>query len=238
MDSPKPPASGRGFCSNCGAKLDPAARFCHACGTPAGGASLGNVGRGGLSGILVWGIPAIAVIAVVVIVAVQYGARGAGPADAGSVSLMGGGMAAGRAPDISSMTPEERASRLFDRVMRLVSEGHTDSAAFFGPMAIGAFEALTPHTAHVRYDMGLVALVTGDVTMATAQADTILRERPNHLLGLALAARAADTRGDAAGASAFRRRLVAAEAAERAANLPEYTDHDNDIRAALEAARR
>ena len=102
-----------------------------------------------------------------------------------------------QAPDISSMSPDERADRLFNRVMRLSSEGKADSAAFFGPMALGALEALAPLNAHRRYDMGLVALVSGDVSRATAQGDTILAERPTHLLGLALAARAADARGDA-----------------------------------------
>jgi hypothetical protein len=143
-----------------------------------------------------------------------------------------------RAPDISSMSPEERADRLFNRVMRLSSEGRADSAAFFGPMALAAIEALAPLDAHRRYDMGLVALVTGDAPRARAQADTILSGRPTHLLGLALAARAADARGDAAGSGNYRRRLIAAETAERASALAEYTDHDADIRAALELARK
>jgi hypothetical protein len=89
----------------------------------------------------------------------------------------------------------------------------------------------------VRYDMGLVALVTGNVAVAKAQADTILAERATHLLGLSLAARVADARGDAAAAAAYRRRLAGAEAAERKAALPEYTDHDADIREAIDLAR-
>jgi hypothetical protein len=146
-----------------------------------------------------------------------------------------GGMS--QAPDISSMSPTERADRLFNRVMRLVSEGQADSARFFAPMAIGAFEALAPLDAHLRYDMGLVALVSDQVEIAAAQADTILKERPTHLLGLSLAARAAEARGDVAGATAIRRRLLQAEPAERSAKLQEYTDHDNDIQDALQAAR-
>jgi hypothetical protein len=141
-----------------------------------------------------------------------------------------------RAPDISSMSPDERADRLFNRVMRLSSEGRADSAAFFGPMALAALEALAPLDAHRRYDMGLVALVTGDASRARAQSDTILAQRPTHLLGLALAARAADARGDAAASGSFRRRLLAAESAERERALPEYTDHDADIRAAVDLA--
>jgi hypothetical protein len=181
-----------------------------------------------------WSVPALAVFALLVIVLAK-----AASSDAPATANAAGGtpLAMGRAPDISSLSPQERADRLFNRVMRLVSEGHADSAAFFGPMALGAFEALVPPTAHVRYDMGLVALVTRQVDLATAQADTILAERPTHLLGLALAARAADARGDASAAAGFRRRLIAAETAERRAALEEYTAHDADIREAVGLAR-
>jgi hypothetical protein len=183
--------------------------------------------------IVAWAVPAVALVLLVVLVLIQRGSGG----PTATVASGGTPLAMGQAPDISSLTPAERADRLFNRVMRLVSEGRADSAAFFGPMALGAFEALAPLTPHVRYDMGLVALVTGNATLAKAQADTILAERNTHLLGLSLAARAADARGDATAAAGFRRRLVAAEAAERKAGLAEYTDHDADIREAIALAR-
>ena len=179
----------------------------------------------------------MAIVVLVVVVLVQSGAGSGGGVALTADNAAGTPLGASRAPDISSLTPEERADRLFNRVMRLVSEGHTDSAAFFVPMALGAFEALAPLNAHRRYDIGLIALVTKDVARARGQADTILAERPTHLLGLALAARVAEARGDVAGVAAYRRRLVAAEPAERRSGLPEYTDHDADIRAALELAR-
>ncbi len=181
-----------------------------------------------------WGVPALAVAALIVLSVFR-----AGPRDDANVAEPGVPLSAraGSAPDISSMSPEERAERLFNRVMRLSSEGKTDSAAFFGTMAFGALESLTPLNAHRRYDMGLVALVTGDVARATAQGDTILAQRPTHLLGLSLAARAADARGDATASKNFRRRLLAAESSERARALPEYTDHSADISAAVELAR-
>jgi hypothetical protein len=136
------------------------------------------------------------------------------------------------------MTPEERADRLFNRVMRLWSDGKTDSAAFFAPMAISAFEELSPLTAHSRYDLGLVALVSGDIAKAAAQSDTILKARPTHLLGLVLAARVADARGDVTAAKAVRQRLLSAEKSERANPLPDDNDHDADLRAAIELARK
>jgi len=136
------------------------------------------------------------------------------------------------------MSPEERADRLFNRVMTYASNGKNDSAAFFAPMAMTAIESLAPLGAHGRYDLGLVALVAGDAAKAAAQSDTILKQRPTHLLGLSLAARAADARGDKAAAKGFRDRLVAAEKSERAAGLQEYSDHDADLRAALDEARK
>ncbi|HMI56212.1 MAG TPA: hypothetical protein VK494_08500, partial [Gemmatimonadaceae bacterium] len=41
-----------------------------------------------------------------------------------------------RAPDISGLTPQERADRLYNRVMLLASQGKIDSVAFFAPMAL------------------------------------------------------------------------------------------------------
>lgn len=233
------PAAGPRFCSDCGTRLNPNARFCHNCGSAVGGASAAaspqRAPAVASSTALRWGVPVVAVIGLIVFSAVQLSSRTPGTDTATTVPLGG---AAVQAPDISSMSPEERADRLFNRVMRLSSEGKSDSAAFFAPMAMGAVEALAPLNAHRRYDMGLIALVSGDAERAAAQADTILAQRPTHLLGLSLAARAADARRDAAGAKNFRRRLLAAERAERASGLPEYTDHDADIRGAVELASK
>jgi hypothetical protein len=229
------PAANPRFCSDCGTKLRPDARFCHNCGAPINGQPA-RAQSVPVSKALRWGVPAIAIIALILLSIIRLGSRSAG-ADSGERVPLGAGGAV-QAPDISSMSPDERADRLFNRVMRLSSEGKADSAAFFGPMALGALEALAPLNAHRRYDMGLVALVSGDVSRATAQGDTILAQRPTHLLGLALAARAADARGDATASRNFRRRLLAAESAEKASALPEYADHDADIRAAVELARK
>ncbi len=228
------PAANPRFCSDCGTKLNASAHFCHNCGSSIHGRNTPAQSTSG-SNALRWGVPALAILALIVLSVIQFGSRGSG-GDSGQRVPFGTG--AVQAPDISAMSPEERADRLFNRVMRLSSEGKKDSAAFFGPMALGALEALTPLDAHRRYDVGLVALVTGDVSSATAQGDTILAQHPTHLLGLALAARAADARGDAAAGRNFRRRLLAAEPAEKARNLPEYTDHAADISAAIEQAKK
>lgn len=135
------------------------------------------------------------------------------------------------------MSPRERADRLYDRIMRLAEAGKQDSVELFASMAIPAFEALGTLDADARFDMGRVAELSRNYDIAAAQADTILRESPTHLLGLILAARVADARADRAARAAFERRLLAAEAAELQRPLDEYTRHRADIDAALNAAR-
>jgi len=182
-----------------------------------------------------WGLPAAAIIALVALSFYRLGSGNSAQPAEEKMPLASGAM---RAPDISAMSPEERANRLFNQVMRLWSEGKSDSAAFFAPMALTSIESVTPFTLHSRYDVGLVALASGDVAGAAAQSDTILKASPTHLLGLALAARVADAKGDATLAGKVRQRLLAAEKGERAKALPEYADHDTDLRAALELTRK
>jgi hypothetical protein len=121
------------------------------------------------------------------------------------------------------MTPREIADRLFDRVMRLSAgstKAESDSAQFFATMALQQYARMpelgVPLDADLRYDMGRIAEVAGRADVAAAQADTILREQPTHLLGLVLAIKAASLQGDAAKAADARRRLAAAAPAERA----------------------
>ena len=138
-----------------------------------------------------------------------------------------------RAPDISSMSPEERASKLFDIVMRFGEEGKIDSLKFFAPMAVQAYDMIGPPTIHTRYDVGMIGIVSGDITLARAEADTILATNKTNLLGLVLAMKAAGLRQDMKARSEYLRRLVAAAPAERAKNVKEYEEHKVDIDAAL-----
>jgi hypothetical protein len=156
------------------------------------------------------------------------------------IARTNGGETAGTSPpagldrgsDITAMSPEERANRLFDRVMRYSEEGKIDSARFFAPMAIQAYEMLGTLDAHARYDIGMISAVTGDVAAARAQADTILRTQSTHLLGLVLAIRSAP---DPGARVRYERRLAQAEKSERAKALNEYADHARDIDGALKA---
>ncbi len=103
----------------------------------------------------------------------------------------------------------------------------------FAPMAMLAYERIGPLDAHARYDIGTIASVVGDVAAAQAQADTVLKTQPNHLLGLILALKVADLKKDAAAIAKYRAQLVAAVPAERAKGLKEYVEHQSDIDRAL-----
>ena len=229
-------------CESCNAALVPGARFCNNCGTPVGASSDSTVTHVAAEPGLTKQIAIAAVIALVAFVGGEMvGRRSVTPdfgapqqADGGAPLAAPAGMPA--APDISSMSPEERASRLFNRVMTYSEQGKMDSARFFAPMAIQAYQMIGPLDAHASYDIGTIAAAAGDAPMGRAEADTILMAQPNHLLGLVLAARLADQTGDAAGATRFRRRLAAAVTAERAKGLKEYTEHARDIDDALAKA--
>lgn len=213
-------------CVGCRAPLTAGSRFCHRCGTPVG---LVPARGSAPSNAIPWTVAAIALVSLIAVLAGQRFARPREvPSDA-TVSTAG----AARAPDISSMTPTERAERLYDRIMSAAERGLADSVQFFMPMALQTYESLEPLNTDQRYDLGRLAEVAGDAALARAQADTILRSQPNHLLGLVLAARAARMRGDEAAAARYTRTLERVAPAELAKQLPEYSMHQNDIEVAL-----
>ena len=234
-------ALGDATCSGCRSLLTPGAKFCHRCGTAAG-AGAAPITQAATNGktptsALPWAVAAIALLALVALVAGQrFG--GARTPSASPAPVAGGPPDGIRAPDISAMSPRERADRLFDRVMRLSSEGKTDSVQFFAPMALQTYATLGPLDADLRYDYGRVAEAAGAAEIARAQADTILRGDSTHLLGLILAVRAAMLQNDTTAARLFSQRLLAAEPSESAKKLPEYERHQGDILDALAEARR
>ena len=180
----------------------------------------------------------MAAIALVALIALVAGQRFSQPSTAtAAADLPAAAQAAGAPPDISQMTPEERAERLYDRVMALDERGRQDSVRFFAPMAMQAYTMLGSLNADQRYDLGRIAVVSGDAQTAKAQADTILSSQPQHLLGLLLAADAARARGDQSGETTFLRRFAAAAPTERTKQLPEYQQHVTEIDARLAKAR-
>lgn len=234
-------------CAACATILTPGAKFCHRCGTAAG--APGARRPDATSTTLPWAIAGIALVCLIALLAGQR-FRSAPPADeqaqaAGApqgVVDPGGpppdaAAPGARAPDISSMSPRERADRLFDRIMRLDTEGKKDSVQFFAPMAMSAYEMIPNPDADARFDMGRIAEVAGAFSAAKSEADSILAKHPTHLLGLVLAMQVARSSGDTAGADAYRARLRAAQKSELARKLPEYDRHIADIRDALASGK-
>lgn len=250
------------FCAACGAQLTSGARFCHRCGQTVGdpvfapGAAPSGAAPARLQApnqTLPWAVAAIALLAFIALLAGQRFNRGptaaAVPertADIPPAGPFAGGAPAGapdaeqavRAPDISNMTPDERALRLFNRVVSLAEQGKRDSVQFFAPMALMSFQSLPTPTLLQRFELGRIAELADVKEIATAQADTILQSSPTHLLGLSLASTAARMRGDAKAQADYDKRLIAAAAAERAKNLQEYQVTQIDLDSALARARR
>src|SRR5216683_1773810 len=125
-------------CHACGAGLSATARFCHKCGAQVGGGQASGWRAG-----LPWSVAGAALGALLTVLAFRLGGSSeSGVRDAGA--LEDGPLPASRStpPDISQMSPEERATRLYNRVMTLHTEGKADSAEFFLPMALQAYAML------------------------------------------------------------------------------------------------
>ena len=219
-------------CHVCGAALGPTAKFCHKCGAKVGG-SQATGWRAGLP----WAVAGAALGALLTMVALRLGAgsrgQGAGVQAAGTAPS-----SPLPAPDISQMSPEERATRLYNRVMTLHAQGKADSAEFFLPMAIQAYGMLPALDVDARYHVGVLDLTGGNSAAARAQADTIRRQVATHLFGFMLRARALELLGDPQGARQAYRDFLKHESAERARQRPEYADHKENLDAFHEQATR
>lgn len=236
------------ICASCAAHLSPGAKFCHRCGTAVGATA--PVTRESRTNTLPWIVAALAFLALFALVAGRgFNARRGSTVDGSQNALPQAGLddrggaaddqsAGVRTPDISSLSPQERADRLYNRVMLLATQGKIDSVQFFAPMALQAYLMLTPLNVDQRYDMGRIGELVGALPLAKAQADTILRENPNHLLGLILEARLATLAGDTTQLHSYERRLIAAQKAELAKKRDEYVRHQDEISNALSKARK
>src|SRR5690348_1776004 len=205
-------------CHACGATLGPTSRYCHKCGADVAGPPAGGWRTG-----LPWGVAGLTVGALVAVMVMKgSGDRGAGSGAPGGV---GDASAPLTAPDISQMSPEERARRLFDRVMALAQRGAQDSVQFFLPMALGAYAQLPALDLDAHYDVGVLQLAGGNAAGVLAEADTILKSVPTHLYGLMLRAQGLALRGDSTAARRAAAAFLANERAERARQRPEYAEH-------------
>lgn len=257
--TPPNSTAGAGFCAACGAALSAGARFCHRCGTPVGqGLPLTRQAAqpaSGAAAVLPWGVAFVALLALIAMVAGKNFGKPAGSSLDGSANSLptqeldgqaapdgapfaGGAAGGGAAPNIANLSPSERANKLYIRIMEYAELGKVDSVAFFAPMALASHEMLDGPTLDERYHYGRIAEVTGNAEVATAQADTIVKEQPDNLLGLLLAARAARMTKDEAAARGFDARLLKALNAQLATQAEEYVQHRAEIDRAVSDAQK
>lgn len=215
-------------CHACSAPLSEGARFCHKCGA----ATSSQTAAGWRVG-LPWGIAGLAVGALLAVLLLRGRGGGVGEGTLAGQTSLGGALIPGgiAASDISQMSPEERAQRLFDRVMRLGEEGKLDSVQFFLPMALGAYQQLPALSLDSHFDIGMLRLAGGDAPGAIAEADAIRQLVPTHLFASVLRAHALQAQNDAAGARRAYLEFLKNETAERARRRPEYEEHGRILEA-------
>lgn len=231
-------------CPACGAPADDEDLFCTECGEP-----LRERPSKSPKAYLPWALSGLALVAFAVAIAFwvqdQAAPRQAGDPPTGGIITGSedggggpaggmGGQAGGSAPsggmpsasELAQMEPREAADRLYNRAMQMQETG-AERAPFFAQMAVRAYRRVPPAQvdADVRFHVGLLQLVRGDVSAARAEADTILSETPGHLLGLLLAARAAGAAGEAEVETRWRDSLRTAIENTDLSSRPEYRAH-------------
>lgn len=222
-------------CASCGKPLPDTAQFCHHCGARVGAPAQARSWQAAAP----WALAGFFVGVLVGVVADGLfrrpaPARGAEPTATAAAPFAGGGGAA--SVDIANMTPEERASRLYTRVMNLHAAGKPDSAEFFLPMALQAYGMLPEVTPDAHYHIGVLQLTAGNMPAALAEADTIQKQIPTHLFADMLRARVYGLRRDTKNYEAACRSYLKHESAELAKKRPEYTEHAGSIAAFHEEA--
>jgi hypothetical protein len=220
----------------------------HAAATVTAPPELAAAEPSGSGSVLPWAIAFIALLAVVGALAGRESVDSAPPAAAAPPAAGGApgapnapfaNGATGPAPDISNMSPTERAQRLFDRIRSAAQAGDSARVNTFLPMALAAFEMIPPpeKNADTRFSQATLAELAGAPELVRAQADTILAARPTNLLGLILRIRHAMMTDNTTALATARAALIAAQSAEMAAPRPEYARFQGAIAQAVDEAR-
>jgi tetratricopeptide (TPR) repeat protein len=127
--------------------------------------------------------------------------------------------------DLTTMSLEEQATRLFNRVMTSNSAGDTADVAFFLPKALTIYEQVAPTDPDGIYHYALLFLVGGDFQAAFAKAQEGLVQVPDYLLLLAAGAEAAIGVGDRATAGEYYGHFLEVYDAEMGLARPGYDHH-------------
>jgi hypothetical protein len=194
-------------------------------------------GRASIAAYVPWGIAGVALLAGVVYYASTNGGGAGGSAVDWSAAAPPAAASSGGMPNITAMSPSERAARLYGRIMAYAAAGKTDSVNFFAPMALAAHEMLAPPSNAERFRYGRIAEITNQPAIAKAQADTLLAQSPGNLLGLLLGARAARMIKDVPTERTYDLLLLKVVDRELATKSADYEQHRADIDRAVSEAR-
>jgi len=213
-------------CPSCSVSLPPGARFCHICGVPISRRSTRRAR-------VPWLIAGVSVVLTVIVAVVRFAgplqappARGATPQSTRSV-----------APDISNMSPRERADRLFNRIVAAAERNDFNEVAFFTPMASQAYQLLGQLDSDARYHLGLIYALSSRPAAALAHADTLKQGQPGHLLATVIQNEVAKVTGDEPGRVATYQTFLSNYASEIASGKREYSEHRRTLDLFLEEAR-
>lgn len=166
----------------------------------------------------------VALIVVLLVPALRSPAGAAADLAAAPTAPFADGGETGTPPPLTG-TPREQADRLFNRIMQAESNGDSSQAKFFMPMAMTAYREADPQDADGLYHESIIETGAGDPTAGLATAQKILAKSPDHLLGLAAAAQAAQAAGDEATARKHWEHYLAVYDAQHNEQLQEYLDH-------------
>jgi hypothetical protein len=185
-----------------------------------------------------WIVAGVAVAVLVVVLVARFGGAAAAPAAAATAGTPGAGpngMAA--TTDISQMSPQEQADRLFDRVMTAHEAGDSQQVAFFGPMALQATAMLGTLNDDQHFHVGLINAALGNYAATSAEADTIAKSDPQHLFVPLLRWEVANHDHDSAATRRAYRQFLNDYDKEMASGKPEYAMHKTRLEAFHDEAR-
>ncbi len=138
---------------------------------------------------------------------------------------MGGAGTGAPAVDLTTMSLEEQATILFNRVMSSQSAGDTADVTFFLPKALVIHEELAPTDTDGIYHYALLHLTGEQYEEALAKAREGLAETPDYLLLLAVAGEASAALGDMEAARDYYRHFLDLYDAEMELMRPGYEHH-------------
>lgn len=220
----------RAVCKACGVEAPPRSRFCPECGASFKGATPKKtpVASSSRAAFLTpWMVAGGVGVVLAVVGAFLILDRQSAPPPPESVPAAA--PATNALPDLSSMSPQEAAERLFNRIMTAAEQGDSGEAERFVPMALQAYGQLGELDNDGHYHVGLLHVTISDTDSAQAELDLIRQSVPNHLLGLQLEHAIAQALSDEDRVKEVNRRFLDAYDAEIATGRSEYQGHRRGI---------